>query len=236
MKLITYATHSEGKFEQLINSGYPIEVIGWGTKWSGYIGKAKEVLLYLESQPETEIIVVIDGFDSLIHKNLDNLEKDFKALNCKVLYSLNDKSGFSNFIPFFVHEYFTKKIFGTCTGNQTANAGLYMGYVKELKIVLQSILETGLDDDQRAINSLCSRLPFLKVDSQNIIFENLSSENQKSDAYFISFPGTLTFNRCKRSIKEYSKYFILEIILVLVIIFVLYNVIYASSRRLRKTS
>lgn len=29
-EVITYATHSEGMFDELINSGYPVKVLGWG--------------------------------------------------------------------------------------------------------------------------------------------------------------------------------------------------------------
>lgn len=41
MRIVTYATHSEGTFENLINARYFIDVVGWGEKWDGYIGKAK---------------------------------------------------------------------------------------------------------------------------------------------------------------------------------------------------
>ena len=43
MKIITYATHSEGTFDQLTNSG-EVTVIGFGEKWEGFIGKAKSIL------------------------------------------------------------------------------------------------------------------------------------------------------------------------------------------------
>ena len=45
MKIITYATHS---FGTLIKTVPDIIVLGWGTKWTGFMGKCKSVLEYLE--------------------------------------------------------------------------------------------------------------------------------------------------------------------------------------------
>ena len=138
MKLITYATHSEGLFDKLMASGYPIEVLGWGSKWTGYIGKLKSVREYLNTLDDDEIVVSIDGFDSLINKDLSVLERVFERMNCKVLFSLNERSGFTNFIPNILHKFIQKRLFGTCQNDVTINAGLYMGYVKELKQVIDA--------------------------------------------------------------------------------------------------
>ena len=92
MKIITYATHSEGTFEELIHSG-PIEVLGFGKKWNGFMDKFVGVLKYLETQPDNELVVFVDGFDSKINKNLDNLEQVFDNLNCKILISHENKNG-----------------------------------------------------------------------------------------------------------------------------------------------
>jgi len=219
MKIVTYATHSEGTFDTLVNSGYDIKVIGWGTKWNGFMGKARDILTYLETHTDDEIVVVVDGFDTIINKNLDGLEQTFIEMDCKVLYALDDKSGMTPYIPNIIKKYTKWKIFGTCKNDENANAGLYMGYCKELKTVLKAILSTDTDDDQRAVNSLCSQFPFLKIDTNHIIFENCSSKNNNSNAYFIQFPGTITFNRIVRSVPEYSKYFVVEI---LILIFVIY--------------
>jgi len=219
MKIITYATHSEGSFDTLINSGYDIKVIGWGTKWNGFMGKASDILTYLETQTDDEIFVVVDGFDTVINKNLDGLEQTFIEMDCKVLYALDDKSGMTPYIPNIIKKYTKWKIFGTCKNDENANAGLYMGYCKELKTVLKAILSTDMDDDQRAVNSLCSQFSFLKVDTNHIIFENCSSTTDKSNSYFIQFPGSLNTNRIIRMLQDYPKYFIPEIILLILLIF-----------------
>ena len=40
-EVITYATHSERMFPQLMESGYPIKVLGWGEKWENFMTKIK---------------------------------------------------------------------------------------------------------------------------------------------------------------------------------------------------
>jgi len=226
MKLVTYATHSEGLFDNLMNSGYPIEVIGWGTKWSGFMDKIKGILEYLYQQSDEDIIVFLDGFDTIINKNLDNMESVFKKMNCPILLSQDTAGGWSNVLPTVITDYFRSKVFGTCKNGEIANAGLYMGYCKELQIFLRRILSTGLDDDQRAMNSLCSEFPSIKIDTDNVIFENCSSSSEISGAYIVGLPGGVSFDRViKRGIKEYCKYFIPEIVIfcVLCILFVVYK-------------
>jgi len=223
MKIVTYATHSEGMFDQLVDTGM-VKVIGFGDKWKSFIGKGQKVLEYLESQPDDEIVVVVDGFDTKINmkKNFDNLEEDFKKLDCKVLYSLDSKTGLSDYIPKIIKDYFKSRVFGTCKDEQTANAGLYMGYVKYLKLVLKDVLEGDSSDDQRNLNKVCYKFPYLKVDVDNVIFQNCSHINEPFNAYFIGFPGSLTMNRFIRQIKEYTHYFIPEIIILLIILIFIY--------------
>ena len=37
-EIITYATHSQGYFDKLVNNsfGVPVTVLGWGDKWKYY--------------------------------------------------------------------------------------------------------------------------------------------------------------------------------------------------------
>jgi hypothetical protein len=222
MKIVTYATHSDGTFEQIKNQ---VEVLGWGTKWNGYMDKTIGLLEYLDTQSDDEIVVYIDGFDSLIIKSLDNLEEDFKSLNCKVLFSLDEKSGFSNYFPSFIEKYFRNKIFGTCRDDVNANCGLYMGYAKYLKLVLEETMKGDSDDDQRNLNKICGQFPFLKIDTGNIIFENCSDQEQikQSKSYFVQIPASVNANRIFRAIQDYSKYFVLEILLIILILVSIYR-------------
>jgi len=213
MKVVTYATHSYGKFDALVNNshGVHVEVIGWGNKWLGYINKARCIYDYIQVLPDDEILVCVDGFDSEIVRSIDGLEDTFKSLNCKVLISKDPKTG---------GEFTTTRIFGTCYDNQTANAGLYMGEVRFLKIFLKSVISEGGQDDQRNFNTLCSHYDWIKVDSDNKIFYNvnvLKNDHTPVGVYFVSYPATPSFQRNIRALKDYHIYFIREISLVLLI-------------------
>jgi hypothetical protein len=213
MKIITYATHSFGTFDTLIKTVPDIIVLGWGTKWTGFMGKVNSVLEYLETVPDDEVVMVVDGFDTIIKKDLSDVENVFKRMNCKILLSKNND----------INRYVTKKIFTECN-NVTANAGLYMGYCKPVKYMLKEALQSGEDDDQRAMNMICSRVNFIKIDTDCIIFENcFNNENcvKKSQAYIVGTPGKLSVQRYSRAVNEYSKYFVLELVLVVLIIFYL---------------
>ena len=67
MKIIIYATHPEGTYNELIKNP-DVVVLGMGDKWEGFVKKGKTIKDYLETLPEDEIVVIADGFDSYIKK------------------------------------------------------------------------------------------------------------------------------------------------------------------------
>ena len=219
MKIVIYATHSFGTYDTL--SKHPdVIVLGFGTKWQGFIEKARVIRDYLYTLPDDEIVVIIDGFDSII-KNTENVESLFKSMNCNVLVSQDNQLGG---IPIFISKYIKQKTFGTCKDDKIANSGLCIGYVKYLKIIFNYLIEGESTDDQRNFNSACSSFPFLKVDTENIIFENCQDDNQVdiSNAHFCQTPGKISFTRVKRALQEYPQFFILEIILICLILYGIY--------------
>ena len=117
-------------------------------------------------------------------------------------------------------------MFNYCQKNVNTNedlrvcAGLMMGYVEYLKIVYQAIIDGPSNDDQRNLNFACKNLPFLKIDTDHIIFQNCGSDKclVESNAYFCQKPGTISFSRVYRGIFEYTPYFIPELIIILIII------------------
>ena len=216
MKIITYATHRFGTFNTLIKSVPHIIVLGWGTKWTGFMDKFNAVLKYLESVPDDEVVMFVDGFDSIIKKDLSDVEQVFRNMNCKVLISGHNKN--------FITTYILSRVFTKCD-NIVVNSGLYMGYTKYLKYILKQALNSGEDDDQRALNMICNTVSFIKVDNDRIIFENCFNNEEcikNSDAFVVQTPGQLSVQRYSRAVKEYSKYFIPEII---IIIFILYLIL-----------
>jgi hypothetical protein len=207
MKIIIYATHSYGTYETL--KQHPdVIVLGFGTKWKGFIQKAITIYDYLNTLPENEIVVILDGFDSYIKKT-QGIHQEFVNMDCKVLVSLH-KSSF----PKIIDDYVSKRVFDNCKENHIANSGLCMGYARYLKEMWREIIKGPSNDDQRNLNLSCRKLPFLKIDTQNIIFQNCANmeEVNNSTAYFCQKPGTMTVSRWVRGVQEYYEYFIPEIV------------------------
>jgi len=216
MKIIIYATHSYGTFETL--KQHPdIVILGFGTKWKGFIQKAIVIQEYLNTLPDNELVVIIDGFDSYIKKT-HGLREEFENMDCMVLVSLNKSS-----LPKILDVYTSKRVFINCKNNYIANSGLCMGYVQYLKIMWSKITNGPSNDDQRNLNLACNDLPFMKIDLQNKIFQNCANmgEVNRSNAYFCQRPGTMTITRLLRGIQEYYEYFIPEIIGLFILITVI---------------
>jgi hypothetical protein len=220
MKVVTYATHSEGSFEELTHNKFGVEVtvLGMGTKWNGFMDKIEGVLKYLQTLPDDEIVVFVDGFDSYILKPLDGLEDTFRSMDCDILVSNDTK---------ILPRYMSRKVFGTCKEETGSNSGLYMGRCSHLKNFLYSVSKQTSSDDQRNFNSSCKDFPRLKIDIDNVIFKNIKPTEKieklyESSAFFGQTPGAFSFNRYKRAIREYTPFFIPEIILLVLVLYFLY--------------
>lgn len=215
--VVTYANKSYGMFDQLIKNDYNvnIEVLGWGTKWNGYIDKSKGVLKYIEHLPNDHIVVFVDGFDTRVIKDLSTIVQKFKSYNCKVLVSKDPTS----------LKFFAKINFGSCN-KFIANAGMYMGYVQQLKTLLHDSINMKCKDDQRILNTLCKKYKYIKVDHKEKIFKNVGAIDKDPtyiDAIFLSYPGKLTLHRQLRMIMEYSQFWYMYILMFHLILYILFR-------------
>ena len=212
VEIVTYANKSQGMFEELVNNKFdvPIKVLGWGTKWNGFNDKYKGMYKYLENKNDNDIVIFIDGFDTKINRNPHNVVELFKECDCKVLVSKD---------PEVPGKPLTHMIFGKCGDKSTANSGLYMGYAKELKIVLDEALAEKCEDDQTNLNTVCQKTKFVKVDEDEKIFKNFGPMDKKreSDAIFVSYPGSPGFDRYTRSFFEYTQFFYMYILCILIL-------------------
>lgn len=220
--VVTYATHSDGLFEKLINNKFNIKIttLGWGTKWNGFYDKIKGINDFIKDKNEDDIIIYLDGFDSEINKTIDeNFINIFKSFNCDILISRDTN------ITNLIGKYILNKKFKNKNSKYIANAGMFMGYSKPLKEFFIEIFKLNLDDDQVAFNRCMVNFNY-KIDENNIIFKNVIKD--KSIEYFTSYPGgaigkasyKYTINRFYRGIKENFFLFINEIIIILTIIII----------------
>lgn len=209
VEVVTYANKSFGMFEELVNNDHNIKVkvLGMGNKWNGYIDKSIGLLKYIETKKDDDIIVFVDGFDTKINKDISNVKSLFESYECKVLVSKD---------PRLMNKLGEIFVFGNCNNNEVANAGMYMGYVKHLKIVLKESIRMKCKDDQVNLNTLCKKHNFIKVDDKELIFKNFSPLNKEEtvNAVFISFPASANKNRWVRMLIEYNQFYYIYILLI----------------------
>jgi hypothetical protein len=207
VQVITYATHEQGMYQDLINNKFniPIKTLGFGTKWKGFTDKIKGVRNYLDTCEPDSIVIFVDGFDSEIVKPLDVAIQRFLDYDTEILLSLDQGSHDS---------YMRRQVFGSCDGKYIINSGLYMGYVRTLKRFLNFINNKNYStDDQRNFNQACKTFQnMIKLDTKQTVFNNLAPHNLERltsnftnlDTCFVQLPGEISYDRViRRGIKEY---------------------------------
>lgn len=223
-EVVTYATHSQGMFDELVKDN-KVKVLGWGKKWNGFTDRFVAYLDYIKDKPDDMIIIFVDGFDTKINRDPQGAVELFKKRGYRLLFSRSDFN--DNF----------NMSFGTCRDGITINLGLYMGYVKYLKPFFEKMLKESCKDDQVIANNNCKNFDFIDVDKNHEIFYNKGRQNYFSkvpnDVFFIGYPGGVNnstindhFKKFKNSLFSYQQFFIMwaiTITLSLSIIFPKYN-------------
>lgn len=227
IKVITYATHSEGTFNEMMNNNFnmKIDVLGYGDEWKGFMNKIKTIYEYLQNISDDVIVVIIDGFDTEINGYIETVYKKFLDMNTRILLS----TCISNVL--------SKRVYGTCIGNITANGGLYMGYVKDIKELYKLMIENAEgNDDQFELNKNCKFLKDrIKIDAEGVIFKNIRVESRVlsgiigetyTNAVFIGNPGQISFSRLKRVPDEFFHLFKNELMvfLLFICVFLIYKI------------
>ena len=218
VEVVTYANKRFGLFDKLVENehGVPIKVLGMGTEWKGFNDKYRGVLAYLKKhKSDDDIVVFVDGFDTLVNKDLSGFEEKFRATGAGIVVS---KDVFISWVPTILGRHISRTVFGTCDGKHAANTGMYVGYARDIKTVLTDALDMSCEDDQVNMNTLCSAYDFIQVDEDRVFFENMSAGDTKSSsAYFVSFPGTPSFDRVHRAAREYAQFFRVQFVVLAII-------------------
>lgn len=208
-EIVTVATHKEFKFEELINNKFEnITVLGMGQKWTGYKMKSQLVYNYIKNMDDNKIIIFLDGFDSVVQNDPKKAIEIFKKRNHKFLISKDINNGLN--------------IFPQCKNNMVASCGMYMGYVKYLKMVYEESFTKKCKDDQIILNKMCKDFDFIDIDENKEIFFNVNNvfpEEPNKDAIFVSYPANLNLKRMYRSIFDYSQFNINKISFIIALIF-----------------
>jgi len=164
--IITYATHNERYFE-ILKQSYPnIIVLGFGTKWNGFYDKVKATIEFCKEKNDDDLILFVDGFDSVI-LNTDNLIEKYKSFKSSLVFSKDLNPGI------IFNKYSQDSFFNTCN-SLNLNSGLYIGTPKSIIKFWEDIKLD--DDDQVYATKKCNELgeKNIKIDKDCKIFYNYS--------------------------------------------------------------
>lgn len=176
--LIIYATHSEGNFDILIQKaselGYDISIVGWGNKWEGFYKRTLDLYEFFKTRPSNEIIMCIDGFDSMILENTQTTLATFASFESPIVWGIEESNS-------LLRRYLFRSKY-----NYTLNGGSFIGVNKYLQLIFNEIVHKyGINnykqDDQRIVNQMNNKSPLfqslVQPDLESKIFANLIYNN-----------------------------------------------------------
>lgn len=184
--LITVATHSERYLpvleKQAKDNGIELVKLGMGKEYIGHYMKDLEMIEYLKTIDENDIVAFVDGFDSLMLADTKEILDKFKKADCQLLMSVENIGSLS-----FIHATVFERVQG-----YYLNTGLYMGRAGFLLSFLQDMYSQEYNKKSNQ-KTWCSylfklesekRLDGIKLDEKSEVFLNHSfttSNNLKFD-------------------------------------------------------
>lgn len=194
MEILTFATHISGYYDALLqsarNNGYNVKTLCFGEEWKGLMDKFLKMKHYLSNQPDHKIIIFLDGFDTIVLRNANECKKLFQHIHQdgKVLVSACPSTFIISYLLFGgVHNKDKNEYFNAL------NTGMYMGYVKDLKKLfdtLEPYMVDTTENDQRMltqcyVDERCE--PYIQLDTHSQIFYNLEWQENPWVSYTRTF-------------------------------------------------
>lgn len=177
LHILTVATHSERYLpvleKQVTDRGLKLNKLGMGKEYKGHFMKDLEVMEYIKKIDPNDLVVFVDGFDSLMLSSSDEVIKKFNEKNCDLLLSVENVGMLS-----FIHDTVFEKVKG-----KYINTGLYMGRAGFLLKFLEEIYSDDNYNKKSNQKTWCShlfklitekRFNGIELDSNSDIFLNHS--------------------------------------------------------------
>lgn len=195
IKCFTIATHNEGYLQILKDSctrnNFKLEILGFNEKYTGHLFKTYKIIQYLKLQPLNQLVLFIDGFDSIILDDIHTIKNNFLNLKTPFLFSkdLNQYNTKKLLINFFNKIGYTNNIlFNSMFLNNRScnihkyniiiNSGLFIGYSGYLLDIFEKSLNYitffNKGSNQRILQDMCNDNINIYVDENNVIFRNVS--------------------------------------------------------------
>ena len=191
LHIVTVATHDDGYYQSLLqsakNNNLDIVTLGWGQKWTGFIMKVNLLKEYINNIDDNDIVVFVDAYDVLILENEQSIRNKFYSFKKPLVLSVDCKP------PFFLIKYLYSVLFKRCN-NENINAGLYMGYVWAIKILIKELCnnkkmlcDSPDVDDQMLLINVCNKSDFydkyITIDTNKILFYNTFGNSNANNLY-----------------------------------------------------
>ena len=190
--IITVITHEDGYIKYLMKSvkkyGAELIILGYGQKWKGFNWRLFLINDYIKNLDSDDIICVVDGFDVLCLRNLEELKYKFIEFYNKSDYKIiisENKYFYNNLFSEYINQFY----FGNCN-KLFLNAGVYIGYVKDIKFLheqLKLIDKDQSSDDQIIFTEYCNlNNKFFFIDTNNEYFLTINNPYKEID-HLITF-------------------------------------------------
>lgn len=194
--LLTYATHAEGRLQQLLSSaeatGSAVHVGGWGEPWRHFMQKFEFVRDFAAQTPADHVVIFVDGFDTELRHPASEAARRFLHMRADFVVG---GLGVETLVPALA----IRRAF-FCSQEPCGNSGMYVGYAHAVHALLTAALEEedARGDDQRALGLARARLGAMavKVDADCEIFLNLNARERtgkaelgKRDPVFVGYNG-----------------------------------------------
>lgn len=121
LHFVTVSTHSERYLpvleKQIEDKGGKLIKLGIGQKYEGHFFKDIKLIEYLKTIPKEDIVIFMDGFDSLFLGDIQEIKNKFKESDSELLLSVENIGWLQ-----FIHSTVFEKVKG-----KYINTGLFMG-------------------------------------------------------------------------------------------------------------
>lgn len=161
LHVITVATSERKELDDLRQSAkrsdVELKVLGMGRKWEGMQMKVQLWREYLETVPDNDLVVAIDGYDTLMFSSMSSITTTFMKFKRDIIFGAE-----SNCFPDPAFKLFYHKNGNRMHRFQYLNAGTWIGRAKAVRDMLTEIttrFPNVLYDDQRALGLYHFRNP-----------------------------------------------------------------------------